>query len=59
MCQFHKTVDEKRMVVILPPDSFDAWLRAKPQDIMDFMRQYPSDRLIAGTELPVQQALLD
>jgi putative SOS response-associated peptidase YedK len=45
MCQFHKPVDEKRMVVILPPDSFEAWLRARPQDSLDFMQQYPSDRL--------------
>jgi len=59
MCQFHKPVDEKRMVVILPPDSYDHWLRAKPQDSLDFMRPYPSDRLMAGTELPVQQTLLD
>jgi hypothetical protein len=28
MCQFHKPVDEKRMVVILPPDSYDHWLKA-------------------------------
>ena len=59
MCQFHKPVDEKRMVVILPPDSYDHWLRAKPQDSLDFMRPYPSDRLMARTELPVQQTLLD
>ena len=37
MCQFHKPVDEKRMVVILPPDSYDPWLRAKPQDSLEFM----------------------
>ncbi len=59
MCQFHKPVDEKRMVVILPPDSYDDWLHAKPQESMDFMRQYPSDRLQASTVLPTQPALLD
>jgi putative SOS response-associated peptidase YedK len=58
MCQFHKPVDEKRMVVILPPDSFDAWLRAKPQDSMDFMRQYPAERLTATAVLPAQQSLV-
>jgi putative SOS response-associated peptidase YedK len=42
MCQFHKPVDEKRMVVILPTDSYDAWLKAKPEQSMDFMRQYPT-----------------
>jgi len=56
MCQFHKPVDEKRMVVILPPDSYDHWLRAKPQDSMDFMRQYPSERLQATAGLPTQQS---
>ncbi len=40
MRQFHKPVDEKRMVVILPTDSYDDWLKAKPQDSMDFMRTY-------------------
>jgi putative SOS response-associated peptidase YedK len=48
MCQFHKPVDEKRMVVILPTDSYDAWLSAKPQDSMDFMRQYASHHLQAS-----------
>lgn len=47
MSQFHKPADEKRMVVILPTDSYDAWLKAKPQESMDFMRQYPADRLQA------------
>jgi len=47
MCQFHKPVDEKRMVVILPPDSYDHWLKATPQQSMEFMRQYPADRLHA------------
>lgn len=59
MCQFHKPVDEKRMVVILPPDSFEPWLCAAPQDSMDFMRQYPSDRLQAAPMLPTQACLVD
>jgi putative SOS response-associated peptidase YedK len=58
MCQFHKSVDEKRMVVILPPDSYDHWLKAKLQESMDFMRQYPAERLIANAELPAQRSLL-
>jgi putative SOS response-associated peptidase YedK len=52
MCQFHKPEDEKRMVVILPPDSYDHWLRATPQQSMEFMRPYPADRMRAGVELP-------
>ena len=30
MNQFHRPEDEKRMVVILPEDQYDAWLEAKP-----------------------------
>lgn len=59
MCQFHKPVDEKRMVVILPPDSYDDWLRATPEQSMEFMRQYPTDQLQSGTESPIQHSLLD
>lgn len=58
MCQFHKPVDEKRMVVILPPDSYDPWLKASPQQSMVFMRQYPAERLMAGAEAPAQRSLL-
>jgi len=58
MCQFHKPVDEKRMVVILPPDSYGHWLRTKPEQSMDFMRQYPADRLLAGAEPPTQRSML-
>ena len=57
MCRFHKPVNEKRMVVILPTDSYDAWLKAKPEQSMDFMGQYPSDRLQAAAGLPSQQSL--
>jgi len=46
MRNFHKATDEKRMVVILPADSYDAWLDANPADSMDFMRQY-SGQLVA------------
>ena len=41
MCQFHKPVDEKRMVVILPTECHDHWLKSKPQDSMYFMRALP------------------
>ena len=58
MCKFHKPADEKRMVVILPPDSFDHWLRATPQKSMEFMRPYPADRMQAGVEPPGQRPLL-
>jgi putative SOS response-associated peptidase YedK len=58
MCQFHKPVDEKRMVVILPPDSYDHWLRAKPEQSLNFMRQYPSDRLKIAAVMPTQKSLI-
>ena len=58
MCQFHKPVDEKRMVVILPPDSYDPWLKATAQQSMEFMRPYPPKRLLARAEPPAQRSLL-
>ncbi len=58
MCQFHKPVDEKRMVMILPPDSYDQWLKATPLQSMEFMRQYPAERLLADAESPAQRSLL-
>jgi putative SOS response-associated peptidase YedK len=47
MCNFHKPEDEKRMVVILPENSYDNWLNAKPQERSTFIQQYPSESLIA------------
>lgn len=35
------------MVVILPPDSYDHWLKATPQQSMEFMRQHPAEQLLA------------
>lgn len=55
MRQFHKPDDEKRMVVILPEDSYDAWLEAPSSDSRDFLRQFPADDLIAQQS---QQSLL-
>lgn len=50
MRNFHRAEDEKRMVVILPESSYDDWLKAKPQESMDFVRQYPAERLVATIE---------
>jgi len=58
MSQFHKPVDEKRMLVILPADSYDSWLQATPEQSIEFMRQYPAQRLLANAEAPVQRSLL-
>jgi len=44
---YHKPGNEKRMVVILPQGSYNDWLTAPAADSMDFMLQYPADRLVA------------
>lgn len=33
------------MVVILPPDRYDDWLHASPDQSMVFMQQYPASLL--------------
>eukprot|EP01132_Coremiostelium_polycephalum_P020234 gene20234-24046_t len=41
--------DEKRMLVILPRGLYGDWLNAGADDSMEFMRQYPADRMaVAG-----------
>lgn len=43
-------MQDKRMVVILPDGLFEAWLDAPAANSMDFMRQYPAERLLATPE---------
>jgi len=45
MRDYHKPDDEKRMVVILPAGLYNDWLDAPAGDSMEFMRQYPADRM--------------
>jgi putative SOS response-associated peptidase YedK len=45
---FHKPTDEKRMVVILPESSYDAWLQASPTQSRAFLRPFPADQLAAS-----------
>lgn len=47
MRHFHKPDDEKRMVVILNKDDYDAWLLAPAAESRDFLRQFPADNLRA------------
>ena len=54
MRDYHKPDDEKRMVVILPAGLYNDWLNASPSGSMDFMRQYPADRM---TVVPEEKAL--
>jgi len=48
MRQFHKPVDEKRMVVILPEGAYAAWLDAPAERSMEFMHPFPAERLQAS-----------
>lgn len=43
----HKPVDEKRMVVILPPEKYQAWLEPGTK-VMDFMLPFPAELLRAS-----------
>jgi len=47
MQQFHKPTDEKRMVVILPPDSYGPWLHGETTRRADYLRQFPAQALLA------------
>ncbi|MCZ2496453.1 SOS response-associated peptidase [Xylophilus sp. Kf1] len=40
-------MQDKRMVAILPRGLYDAWLNARPEQSMEFMRMFPADRLTA------------
>lgn len=44
---YHRPVDEKRMVVVLPEEHYGDWLNAPPELSMGFMCAYPADRLCA------------
>lgn len=48
MKRFHAPDDEKRMVVILEPQQYAAWLSADAGASMDFMRQFPAEALTAA-----------
>lgn len=56
MNQFHKPADEKRMVVILPPERYQDWLVSKI-DIGNFLALYPAERLLATAPVPTQGTL--
>lgn len=52
MQQFHKQADEKRMVVILPADSYQEWLDVKTEKAMGFMRPFPAGELESARAKP-------
>jgi len=47
MNHFHKPTDEKRMIVILPPDRYQDWLTAPAEISMKFMMPIGADALKA------------
>jgi putative SOS response-associated peptidase YedK len=47
MRRFHRPGDEKRMLVMLDPDSYDSWMHAPLEHAPSFFVPYPADRLIA------------
>ena len=42
---FHQPTDEKRMVVILPPQHYQDWLESPVDQSMEFMRPFPAEAL--------------
>ena len=60
MKHFHKPLDEKRMLVILPDDDYENWLNAPVGRSFSWMRPYPAQALhatTAMTEPPSQNSL--
>ena len=47
MKRFHKPGEEKRMVVILDPADYDAWLECPVERARDFLKAYPADHMAA------------
>jgi putative SOS response-associated peptidase YedK len=47
MRRFHREGEEKRMVAILDPADYDAWLDCPVPRARDFLRPYPAERLVA------------
>ncbi len=43
-------MQDKRMVVILPRGLYVDWLDAPAEKTIDFMRQFPADRLVAEAQ---------
>jgi putative SOS response-associated peptidase YedK len=48
MRSFHRPQDEKRMIVVLREDDYDAWLDAPAERSLEFMRQCPPEDLLVA-----------
>ena len=51
MKHFHKPMDEKRMMVILPDDDYENWLNAPAGRSFSWLRPYPAQALHATTAM--------
>lgn len=49
---YHRPGAEKRMLVLLPRAQWGEWLDVEPGRSMEFMRQYPADRMVATAAPP-------
>ena len=47
MNRFHKSTDEKRMVVILPEKAYQDWLEAPLNRAKEFLMPYSADAMVA------------
>ena len=48
MKRFHKPGEEKRSVVMLNEDDFEAWLEASPREAESFLKPYSAEKLAAA-----------
>ena len=44
--ELHKVTDEKRMLLVLPPEHYDEWLFAAPKDSNKLLRHWPVELAI-------------
>ena len=47
MRQFHKADEEKRMIVVLPPEQYQAWLQADAAQSSSFLATQPPEDLVS------------
>jgi putative SOS response-associated peptidase YedK len=58
MRNYHRPADEKRMIVALPEDQYEAWLHAPADRSMDFLRPCAAEDLVADVSAAAAQLTL-